>query len=450
MEKFEIDEEKRLEVFNNFVGKAKDALATLIDDIKGNIKKYETTIEDTIKEIADTESSKEKCENEIVKMEGKIETIKETIENVENTYKKMVDAYSSTSKGETKELYSDIIDGAKANCEKDVEKNKSEIARLNSDIDAIKNNIAEFTKIIEELNRDLEGYKLELFRYNKSLEYMEKTEEKVSGDLDEIAAKKEETKKKTEPKVVKKASPKKEKVEVEDIQEETEELVIEETVIDPKPEVIEEKPFELEEPQKAEETVETVVKPEPLNFEDSLKQIYDLTGYKPKKEEEKVETKVEEKPVYSDNLENLFADSPKEDMKPEKEISSAFDESDMSEWERILNGADDIFTNLSPQTEKKKEEPVAPVEVKKTIKENIEDTVNQLLKPYGTSFERLSSLTSDNISYKDGSSIPFEMTVEDVIKAINAVDGNDLKMMKTVGPEITLLRKVKGMKEGKM
>ena len=68
----------------------------------------ENAIEDTTKEITDTESSREKCENEIVKMEGKIETFRETIENVENTYKKIVDAYSSTSKGETKELYSDI------------------------------------------------------------------------------------------------------------------------------------------------------------------------------------------------------------------------------------------------------------------------------------------------------------------------------------------------------
>ena len=39
-------------------------------------------------------------------------------------------------------------------------------------------------------------------------------------------------------------------------------------------------------------------------------------------------------------------------------------------------------------------------------------------------------------------------TLEDVIKAINAVDGNDLKQMKIVGPEITILKKVKSMKEG--
>ena len=473
MEKFEMDEEKRLEVFNNFVGKAKDALTTLIEDIKTNIKKYEQAIEDTTKEIEDTESSRERCEHEITKMEGKIESIKETIDNVENTYKKMVDAYSSTSKGETKELYSDIIDGAKANCEKDVEKNRSEIARLNSDIEAIKNNIAEFTKIIDELNKDLEGYKLELSKYNKAAQYMETCEDKVSSDLDDISLGKEEPKKK-EPKTVKRSTPKKEKVEVveeepeeeddsttaeELVIEEPEEIVIEEEtpeeVVGEEPETVEiSEPtlenvdFELSEPEKTEEPVK---KAEPLNFEDSLKQIYDLTGYKPKKEDKKEEP-VEEKTVYTENLESLFA-TPSEDVKPEKELSNSFDENDMSEWERILNGADDIFTNLSPNTKEvteEKVEPAQPVEVKKTITENFEDTVNQLLKPYGTSFDRLKSLTSNKITYKDGSSIPFELSTEDVIKVINAVDGTDLKKMKTVGPEITLLRKIKNMKEGKM
>ena len=41
------------------------------------------------------------------------------------------------------------------------------------------------------------------------------------------------------------------------------------------------------------------------------------------------------------------------------------------------------------------------------------------------------------------------MSSEDVINAINAIDGNDLRAMKTVGPEITLIRIVKKMKEGK-
>ena len=52
-------DEKSLEVFSNFVSKAKDAFTTLVDNIKENIKRYEQSIEDTEKEIADTESSKE-------------------------------------------------------------------------------------------------------------------------------------------------------------------------------------------------------------------------------------------------------------------------------------------------------------------------------------------------------------------------------------------------------
>ena len=368
-------------------------------------------------------------------MEGKIETIKETIENVENTYKKMVDAYSSTSKGETKELYSDIIDGAKANCEKDVEKNKAEIARLNSDIDAIRNNIAEFTKIIEDLNKDLENYNAELEKYKKSVEYMTKLTENATTDLEDIQENRD-IKKKTEPKVVKKSTPKKEKEVVE------EPVVKEEIKVEEKPKVTQE--------EKQEEIIEPVKpKKEEISFEDSLKQIYDLTGYKPKKEEK--EPVKEEKTVYSDNLENLFANS-HEEIKPEKKTTT-FDESDMSEWERILNGADDIFSSLTPnESEPKREEmPIEPVlnEVKKTIDENVTDTINQLLKPYGTTFEDLSKLTSDRITYKDGSSIPFELTTEDIIKAINSVDGTDLKAMKTVGPEITLLRKVKAIKEGR-
>jgi len=77
------------------------------------------------------------------------------------------------------------------------------------------------------------------------------------------------------------------------------------------------------------------------------------------------------------------------------------------------------------------------------------EVVDQLLKPYGTDFDRLKSLVQDSIVYKNGTSIPFEITVEDITKAINDVDGNDLKKMKIVGPEITLLRKIKSMKEGK-
>ena len=38
MEKFEMDSEKKLEIFNIFVGKAKDAFGNLLDEIKTNIK----------------------------------------------------------------------------------------------------------------------------------------------------------------------------------------------------------------------------------------------------------------------------------------------------------------------------------------------------------------------------------------------------------------------------
>lgn len=464
MEKFEIDEEKRLEIFNNFMGKAKDAFSTLIENIKANIKKYEQAIEDTSKEIEESESSCEKCEHEISKMESKIDSIKETIENVENTYKKMVDAYSSTSKGETKELYSDIIDGAKANCDKDVEKNRSEIARLNSDIEAIKNNIAEFTKIIDELNRDLEGYKLELAKYNKALEYMEKVEEEASTNLENISINKEEPKKKVE-KATKKTVKKTKEVVLEpvgedlDLDEEDDEseddsVVLEEEVIsepivesETKDEKDADIEFELEAPEVEPEPTNVEVKvSEPVDFEESLKQIYDLTGYKPKKEEPKIEeepVEKEETKIYSDNLENLFN---KNEDKPREDITkSEFDSSEMSEWERILNGADDMLENVRTKETKNEE-----LNIKRASSiDNAVETVNQLLKPYGTSFERLNSLVGEKIEYKDGSSIPFVMNTEDVIKAVNAVDSNDLKMMRTVGSEITLIRKVKHLKEGK-
>ena len=418
MEKFEIVDEKALEVFNNFVGKTKDALTTLIDNIKENIKRYEQAIEDNEKEIADTESSKEKCEHEITKMEGKISTIKEAIENVESTYKKMVDAYSQTSKGETKDIYSDIISGARDNCEKDVEKNRSEIARLNSDIEAIKNNIQEFDRMIESLNRTLENNRLELSKYNKALQSMEKTSDKLSRELDDIEVsidkpktvirKKEtiiEEKKEVEPKAAKK--------------DDAQEIPIERVAV--------------EEPKKEVKPLEKTFDKKEFD-EDSLQRIYDLTGYKPKKEEPKAE-----EPVYQDNLENLFLNSVK-DVQVE-EPTRAFDaSSSMSEWEKILNGTDDFAT----QSIKVKED-----NVKLTIEDNITDTVDQLLKPYGTSFNRLKSLVNDKIEYPDGRTVKLDVTVEDVIKAVNDVDGNDLKKMKTVGPEITLLRKVKKMKEGK-
>ncbi len=448
MEKFEFDDERNLEIFSGFVGRAKDVLTTLIENIKDNIKEYETKIEDTSKEIEDNELSREKCEHEITKMESKIDDIKDAIENVENTYKKIADAYSSTSKGETKELYSEIIDGAKANCERDVEKNRSEIARLNSDIEAIKNNISEFSKIIDELTRNQENYNLELFKYNKSLEYMEKVAEKTNVDLDEIANRKEVSKK-SDAKSIKKPEPRRTTIEKSDDDDDEDRSRARRTTASRSVfDELESESFSApkEEKKEIKETPKIEKKEEK---EDPLKQIYDLTGFtkveeqppKPEPVAPKVEVK-EDKKVYTDNLESLFKEPVKEPVKEEKKVEekapvtpSSILDSDFSNWEAILN---------APTTEEpKKEEPKQPVE-------NLEDTVNQLLTPYGTTYKNLSSLVGKTIAHKDGSKVPFEMTTEDVIKAINAIDGNDLKAMKTVGPEITLLRKVKNMKEGNL
>lgn len=438
MEKFEIDGEKSLEVFSGFVSRAKGVLTTLIDNIKTNIKGYETRIEDTTKEISDNEVSRERCEHEITKMEDKIDTIKDAIENVESTYKKMVDAYSSTSKGETKELYSEIIDGARANCEKDVEKNRSEIARLNSDIEAIKNNISEFTKIIDELNKDLDNYNTELFRFNKALEYLEKISDKTSEDLEEIANKKETSTKKAENSSAKKSTTKKtttRKTVIEDDDDEDEEIV------EKRPSVLdtfETETFETNNEEKKDLTVdEKIASINDVPLEDALQHIYDLTGYKPetKKTEEVAKAEPTTQPLYTENLENLFS-TPSKDVveEPKTDISSFLDE-EFSSWENILN-----TPAINSAVESKEE--VKPIE------DGMEDTANQLLAPYGTSVARLKGLLSNEVEYKNGEKFPFIISNEDIIKAVNSVDGNDLKKMKTVGPEITLLRKVKEMKEG--
>lgn len=433
MEKFEIDGGKSLEIFNTFVVKAKGVFTALIENIKANIKDYEVKIEDTAKEISDNEISREKCEQEITKMEDKIAGIKDAIENVESTYKKIVDAYSSTSKGDTKELYSEIIENAKTNCDKDVEKNRSEIAKLNSDIEAIKNNILEFSKIIDELNADLENYNTELYRYTKALEYFENVSEDASAHLEEVATKKEDAPKS---KTTKKSDTKK---------------TSKSKTVEATPKESEEKPsvlasFETEsfETEKDEEQASENKNINELSFEESLKQIYDLTGYKTTQEEPKAEEVVEEppvvqdKPVYTDNLENLFS-TPSADVetpKEERNDMTSFLDAEFSNWENILNA-----------DYQKEEEPVLNNE-EKAIDSGLIDTVNQLLNPYGTTFDRLKSLVADNIVYKNGEKIPFVLSADDLIKVINSVDGNDLKKMKTVGPEITLLRKVKEMKEG--
>lgn len=441
MEKFEIDGERNLEVFSGFVSRAKGILTTLIDNIKTNIKDYETKIEDTAKEISDNEISREKCEHEITKMESKIDSIKDAIENVESTYKKMVDAYSSTSKGETKELYSEIIDGAKANCEKDVEKNRSEIARLNSDIEAIKNNISEFTKIIDELNKDLDNFNTELYRFNKALEYLDKVNDKTSEDLEEISNKKEPSVKKAETKTVKKTEPKKtvRKTVIEEDEEDGNEAEIV-PIESKRPSVLdtfETETFETKQEAKEPSVDEKIASINDLPLEDALKHIYDLTGYTPSENKKSEETpkKVEpvEQPVYTENLESFFA-TPTKDVveEPKKDVSSFLDE-EFSNWESILN---------SPSVGDNSKSEIKPID------DGMEDTANQLLAPYGTSVARLKGLVASEIEYKNGERFPFIMTSEDIIKAVNSVDGNDLKKMKTVGPEITLLRKVKDMKEG--
>ncbi len=434
MEKFEFDDERSLEIFTGFVGRTKDVLTALIENVKDNIKEYELKIEDTSKEIADNELSREKCEHEITKMETRIDDIKDAIENVESTYKKIADAYSATSKGETKELYSEIIDGAKANCEKDVEKNRSEIARLNSDIEAIKNNISEFTKIIEELTKSQEGYNLELFKYNKALEYLEKVTEKASLDLDEIANRKELVKK-SDIKTTRRVEPSKVTPSISKVEDTSEDRTSRHTtstrsVLDE----LEKESYSA--PKEEKKEIPKVTKKEESDV-DSLKQLYDLTGFAKTEEpvKEPVESKdaKEEKKVYTDNLDSLFKEPVKEDVK-EPVTSSPILDSDFSNWEAILN---------APTMEEAKKET-------KSIDDNIEDTVNQLLMPYGTTYKDLSNLVGNTIAHKDGSTTSFEMSEQDVIKAINSIDGNDLKMMKTVGPEITLLRKVKNMKEGNL
>lgn len=440
MERFEFEEERTLDLFSGFVGKTRIVFTALIENIKINIKGYETRIKETTKEIEDNEASREKCAHEITKMENKIADIKDAIENVESTYKKIVDAYSSTSKGDTRELYSEIIDGAKANCDKDVEKNRSEIARLNSDIEAIKNNITEFTKIIDELNRNLEDYSLELYKHNKVLEYMNKVSDKANEDLEEISSRKEILKK-AEVKSTRSTASKKsvskseDKTTVSKVSKESSAVskssafntLNNETFKTPT------KKVEKEQKPKKEEI-----------YDETLRQIYDLTGYKPsgisiKPEGPKVPA-VKEKKVYTDNLESLFSAPESKSVQektssaPKKEEGNPFLNSSFSNWEDILNT------------------PTAAVRQETNVLANsgLEDTVNQLLSPYGTNFKKLVSLVGKEIVHKDGSKVSFTLNPDDLVKAINAIDGNDLKMMKTVGPEVTLLRKVMRMKEGNL
>ena len=440
MERFEMNKEAEKEIFSSFINSTKEKLTTLVDNIKNNIKEYEINIENAETQIADAISSREKCENEITKMESKIDSIKEVIENVENTYKKIAEAYSSTSKGETKEIYSDIIAGAKANCDKDVEKNRSDIALLNSDIEAIKNNIEEFNRQIESLRKDVEVYKHELEKYKKASDYFDKESTDIIESLTDIS----EFKTKAKPPIKRTISTKDVKLESKKKQE----VKVEKT-IDP---------------------INEVGKEDNFAINNALQRLYDLTGYKQEQTVEKAETRenvmpeeklesnekstpsihdVVEKTAYNENLENLFK-TPSEDVVVEP-LKDDYSDTDMFEWEKILNGRGEMVETNSAEinTPDISESISIDSPVKSAILDNPNETVNQLLKPYGTTFERLQNLISDTITHKDGTTIPFNMTSEDIIKAINSIDGNDLRAMKTVGPEITIIRLVKKMKEGK-
>lgn len=493
LEKFEMNQSSKIEPFNNFTNKAKDAISSLIEQIKNSIKAYKETIDKTNNEINDNKTAKEKCEQEIVNIKAKITNIKSNIDNVQSTYKRMVDAYSSTSKGETKDIYSEIITGAKANCEKDVEKNKNEIIKLNGDIEAIKNNINEFTKSIDSLSVDLARYKEELEKYTKAREYMENISDKMIFDLDNILSYKDvyntidkitddkdfdlDTNEVEdvalnfdEPVVDDKDAPKidddiisdnfNEVIKDNDSEISSEGVVADEPVKETKPnetKIDVSESFDLPEPEetlnikenkpevpkveaKVEPKVAPIHEPKPapkqntIDFDDSLKQIYDLTGYTPPKKEEPKKEEKKQDEIKIDLRTTPKSSSPKATDSPD--LSDNF-----SEWEKILNGGDEISTNKQPaKEEKKKPATVRPDELK---------TLNELLKPYGTTYEELKGLTNREIEYKDGSKKEFKMEVKDVIAAVNNIDGNDLKNMKRVGPQITLLKKVKSMKEGK-
>ena len=116
----------------------------------------------------------------------------------------------------------------------------------------------------------------------------------------------------------------------------------------------------------------------------------------------------------------------------------------MTMLDKMRNGVEKKAETTPPQP---KEEPKKKAPQTQEKNNDIE-TVNQLLKPYGTSFDKLKSLVSKEIKYKDGTTKEFKLEALDLIKVVNEIDGNDLKRMKVVGPEITLLKKIKAMKEG--
>ena len=465
--KYEEDSKDKLEVFNNFTNIAKDAVQTLISNIKDNIKQYEDIIDYTNKQIAENQSSREKCEKEITRKSDAIERTKENIENIQNTYKKMVEAYSSTSVGGTKDIYSDIINGAKTNCDDQVKKCSEEITTMHADIEAIRNNISEFNRTVNSLNISLGRYRNELSKYRKSLDYMNDVAISFQNNLDNILNNVEPVKK-GEARIIGNI-PSGANIVVGNVE-------VEKNAEDVPPtfngnnssnlsDVFASETFDLNDHKD--------------DVDDSLKQIYDLTGYKPKddnkkedkkKPTEEKDSKPEEKEEKKDKKEKSTEKKeekkeeekePKEEKKEKdkkdkseerKQDVDSFDEDDISEWEKILNGADDMISNLSKvEYKEEKEEPKREEAKKKEPqsqdKKDIE-TANQLLKPYGTSFDKLKALVSKEIKYKDGTTKEFKLEPLDLIKVVNEIDGNDLKRMKVVGPEITLLKKIKAMKEG--
>ena len=471
--KYEEDSKDKLEVFNNFTNIAKDAVQTLISNIKDNIKQYEDIIDYTNKQITENQSSREKCEKEITRKSDAIERTKENIENIQNTYKKMVEAYSSTSVGGTKDIYSDIINGAKTSCDEQVKKCNEEITTMHADIEAIRNNISEFNRSVNSLNISLGRYRNELSKYRKSLDYMNDVAISFQNNLDSILNNVEPVKK-GEARIIGNI-PSGANIVVGNVEvgKSVEEFpsAFNGTNSSDISDVFASETFDLNDHKE--------------DVDDSLKQIYDLTGYKPKddnkkedkkkpseeketkeeKEEkkEKKEKEPEKKEEKKEEEKEQKEEKKEKDKKDKEEVKhevNSFEEDDISEWEKILNGADDMISNLTKveykeeKEEPKEEEKSEPKEEPKKKapqtqeKNNDIETVNQLLKPYGTSFDKLKSLVSKEIKYKDGTTKEFKLEALDLIKVVNEIDGNDLKRMKVVGPEITLLKKIKAMKEG--
>ena len=506
MEKFDFNKDDKLEIFNDFVMRAKSVGQTLISDVKETIKRYEKAIDTNSKDIKENDNAINKCDQEISRKKEEIGRLKDKIENVQNTYKKMVDAYSSTSRGDTKDIYSNIMNNAKVSCDEEVNKYNEEISKLSEDIEQIKNNIIEFSNTANNLNMLLNKNSQELDKFKKVLDYLTDNINKYSNSIDNINNNITQSRNRGisynfgyyRPDYNNNYN----------------------TKVEPK-----------EEPKKEESAI---------SFDDSLKQIYDLTGYKPKEEEEPkvIEPEETNTNIFDSNLEAFLnatkdikeekTDEPKEEIKeetvepkieeikeeskeePKKEdkevkeetpeskdeekteedkkeepkveetdekpkdgaleetiIEDSLSKEEISEWEKILNGADDMFTNLKKPREELKTKEEKVEEVKETaeeptqeIKENTVpvsstiidsdlETLNQLLKPYGTDFDKLKGLISNEIEYKDGTKKEFVLDVKELINTINAIDGNDLKRMKIVGPETTILKMMKQTKEGK-